>query len=72
MPRPILMSGHRPPCLERLLDLKNTPDLRMNAYIRANAKDFGRTDGSLYYHRKYPIPAARIYLYMSHIRSRME
>ena len=60
------------PCLEKLLGLKLTPDLKWNAYILAVAADTGKMVGSFYRSRKYLTPPALLYLYKSQIRPKME
>ena len=60
------------PCLERLLGLKLTPDLKWNSYILSVAKEAGRMVGSFYRSKKFLTPAAILYLYKSQIRPKME
>ena len=72
---PVQMEGSNlveAPCLEKLLGLKLTPDLKWNAYILAVAADTGKMVGSFYRSRKYLTPSALLYLYKSQIRPRME
>ena len=72
---PVQMEGSKlveAPCLERLLGLKFTPDLKWNAYILAVAADTGKMVGSFYRSRKYLTPSALLYLYKSQIRPKME
>ena len=59
-------------CLDRLLGLKITPDLKWNEYIREVAKVAGKMVGSLFRSRKYLTPASMLYLYKSQIRPLME
>ena len=60
------------PCLEKLLGLKLTPDLKWNAYILAEAADTGKMVGFFYRSRKYLTTPALLYLYKSQIRPKME
>merc|ERR1712215_258105 len=60
------------PCLERLLGLKFTPDLKWNSYIASVAKEASKMIGSLYRSREYLTPSSILYLYKSQIRPTME
>ena len=60
------------PCLDRLLGLKFTPDLKWNSYILSVAKETGMMVGSFFRTRNFLTPAAIHYLYKSQIRPRME
>ena len=60
------------PCLDRLLGMMFTPDLRWNTYIQSVAKSAGKMVGSFYRSRKYLTPEAIIYLYKSQIRHMIE
>ena len=60
------------PCLERLLGLKLTPDLKWNSYILSVAMETGKMVGSFFRSKKYLTPAAILYLYKSQIRPKME
>ena len=59
-------------CLERLLGLKLTSDLKWNSYILSVAKEAGKMVGSFFRSKKYLTPAAILYLYKSQIRPKME
>ena len=59
-------------CLDKLLGLKLTPDLRWDAYIKCVARDAARMVGSFYRSKKFLTPSALLYLYKSQIRPRME
>ena len=59
-------------CLNKLLGLKFTPDLKWNAYIDSVAKDAARMVGSLYRSMRLLTPESLLYLYKSQIRPRME
>ena len=59
-------------CLDKLLGLKFSSDLKWNAYIASIAKDAARMVGSFYRSRKYLTPSALLYLYKSQIRLKME
>ena len=60
------------PCLERLLGLKLTLDLRWNSYILSVAKETSKMVGSFFRSKRFLTPAAILYLYKSQIRPRME
>ena len=60
------------PCLEKLLGLKLTPDLKLIAYILAVAADTGKMVGSFYRFSKYLTPPTLLYLYKNRIRPKME
>ena len=60
------------PCLERLLGLKFTLDLRWNSYILSVAKEASKMVGSFFRSKRYLTPPAILYLYKSQIRPRME
>ena len=51
------------PCLERLLGLKLTPDLKWNSYIQSVAMETGRMVGSFFRSKKYLTLSAILYLY---------
>ena len=72
---PISMDGtdlEESPCLDKLLGLKFTPDLKWDAYIACVAKETARMVGSFYRSRKFLTPKAILYLYKSQIRPKME
>merc|ERR1712240_696767 len=56
------------PCLERLLGLKLTTDLRWNSYILSVAKEASKMVGSFFRSKSFLTPAAILYLYKSQIR----
>ena len=60
------------PCLEKLLGLKLTPDLKWNDYITSIAKEAAKMVGNLYRLRKFLTPSSIAYLFKSQIRPRME
>ena len=60
------------PCIERLLGLKLTPDLRWNSYILSVVKEASKMVGSFFRSKRFLTPAAILYLYKSQIRPRME
>lgn len=51
------------PCLEYLLGLKLSLDLKWNLYIESNDKDTGKIVSFLYCSSKYPTPAAILYFH---------
>ena len=60
------------PCLDKLLGLKLTPDLKWNSYILSVAKETGKMVGSFFTSKKFLTPEAILYLYKSQIRPKME
>ena len=72
---PISMDGvdlEESSCLDKLLGLKVSSDLRWNAYIECIAKNAARMVGSFYRARNYLTRNALFYLYKSQIRPQME
>ena len=61
-------------CLNKLLGLNFTPDLKWNSYIDSDsvAKDAARIMGSLYRSMRLLTPESLLYLYKSQIRPIME
>jgi len=71
---PVSMDGvdlEESPCLGKLLWLKFSSDLKVNAYVACVAKEASRMVVSFYRSRKYLTPYALLYLYKSQIRPRM-
>ena len=72
---PILMNDvelEEKSCLDRLIGLKLTSDLKWNAYIVEVAKNVSKMIGSFYRSKKYLTPESILYLYKSQIRPKME
>ena len=59
-------------CLNKLLGLKFTPDLKWNEYIDSVAKGAARMVGTLYRSMRLLTPESLLYLYKSQIRPIME
>ena len=72
---PISMDGvdlEESSCLDKLLGLKVSSDLKWNEYIACIAKNAARMVGSFYRARNYMTRNALLYLYKSQIRPQME
>ena len=70
----ITMDGtylHEPSCLNKLLCLKFTPELKWNSSIDSVAKYAARMVGALYRSMRLLTPESLLYLYKSQIRLRM-
>ena len=59
-------------CLDRLIGLKLTSDLKWNAYMVEVTKSVSKMIGSFYRSKKYLTPESILYLYKSQIRPKME
>jgi len=59
-------------CLDKLLGLKFSSDLKWNAYIACIAKNAARMVGSFYRTRNYLTPNALLYFYKSQMHLQME
>lgn len=62
---------NKAPCLEHLLELRFTLDLKWNAYILSITKNAGKMSGSLFFSRKYLSLPAMFCLYKGQIRPKM-